>query len=113
LSLGQPLSSLSGGERQRLKLATELAQSGRIYVFDEPTSGLHLSDIDRLLRLFDRLIERGATLIVIEHQLNVIAQADWVIDMGPEAGQRGGRVVFAGTVAEMISSGTGETATRC
>jgi excinuclease UvrABC ATPase subunit len=82
-------------------------------VFDEPTSGLHLSDIDRLLRLFDRLIERGATLIVIEHQLNVIAQADWVIDMGPEAGQRGGRVVFAGTVAEMISSGTGETATRC
>jgi excinuclease UvrABC ATPase subunit len=81
LSLGQPLSSLSGSERQRLKLATELAQSGRIYVFDEPTSGLHLSDIDRLLRLFDRLILRGTTLIVIEHQLNVIAQADWVIDM--------------------------------
>ena len=112
LSLGQPLSSLSGGERQRLKLATELAQSGRIYVFDEPTSGLHLSDIDRLLRLFDRLIVRGATLIVIEHQLNVIAQADWVIDMGPEAGQRGGRVVFAGTVAAMIARGTGETATH-
>lgn len=112
LSLGQPLSSLSGGERQRLKLATELAQSGRIYVFDEPTSGLHLSDIDRLLRLFGRLIERGATLIVIEHQLDVIAQADWVIDMGPEAGQQGGCVVFAGTVAAMLANGIGETATH-
>jgi excinuclease UvrABC ATPase subunit len=110
LSLGQPLSSLSGGERQRLKLATELARSGRLYVFDEPTSGLHLQDIDRLLRLLNRLIERGATVIAIEHHLDVIAQADWIIDMGPEAGRRGGRVVYEGTVASMISRGAGETA---
>ncbi|MBW8892428.1 MAG: ATP-binding cassette domain-containing protein, partial [Burkholderiales bacterium] len=110
LSLGQPLSSLSGGERQRLKLATELGQSGRIYVFDEPTSGLHLSDIDRLFGLLDRLIERGATVVVIEHQLDMIARADWLIDMGPEAGRRGGRVVFEGTVAQMAAKGTGETA---
>jgi excinuclease UvrABC ATPase subunit len=104
------LSSLSGGERQRLKLATELGQSGRIYVFDEPTSGLHLSDIDRLLRLLDRLIERGATVVVIEHQLDVIARADWLIDMGPEAGRRGGRVVFEGTAAAMVATGSGHTA---
>jgi excinuclease UvrABC ATPase subunit len=110
LSLGQPLSSLSGGERQRLKLATELERSGRLYVFDEPTSGLHLQDVDRLLRLLNRLIERGATVIAIEHHLDVIAQADWIIDMGPEAGHRGGRVVYEGTVASMISRGTGETA---
>jgi excinuclease UvrABC ATPase subunit len=110
LSLGQPLSSLSGGERQRLKLATELARSGRLYVFDEPTSGLHLQDIDRLLRMLNRLIERGATVIAIEHHLDVIAQADWIIDMGPEAGHRGGRVVYEGTVASMIRSGAGETA---
>ncbi|KQY86780.1 excinuclease ABC subunit UvrA [Pelomonas sp. Root1444] len=110
LSLGQPLSTLSGGERQRLKLATELGQSGRLYVFDEPTSGLHLSDIDRLLRLFDRLIERGAAVIVIEHQLDVIARADWLIDMGPEAGQAGGRVMFEGTVADMLARGSSETA---
>ncbi|KQV48819.1 daunorubicin resistance protein DrrC [Pelomonas sp. Root1217] len=112
LSLGQPLSSLSGGERQRLKLATELGQSGRIYVFDEPTSGLHLSDIDRLFRLLDQLIDRGATVVVIEHQLDMIARADWLIDMGPEAGQRGGRVVFEGAVAEMVARGIGETATH-
>jgi len=110
LSLGQPLSSLSGGERQRLKLATELGKSGRIYVFDEPTTGLHLSDIDRLLELLDRLIARGTTVIVIEHHLDVIARADWLIDMGPEAGQRGGRVVFEGTVADMVAKGSGDTA---
>jgi excinuclease UvrABC ATPase subunit len=110
LSLGQPLSSLSGGERQRLKLATELGRSGEIYVFDEPTSGLHLSDIDRLFGWIDRLIRAGATVIVIEHQLDVIARADWLIDMGPEAGQRGGRVMFEGTVADMLSRGAGETA---
>jgi len=110
LSLGQPLSSLSGGERQRLKLATELANAGQIYVFDEPTTGLHLSDIDRLLSMIGRLIARGASVIVIEHHLDVIAQADWLIDMGPDAGQRGGRVMFEGTVLDMISTGTGETA---
>ena len=110
LSLGQPLSSLSGGERQRLKLATELGEPGRIYVFDEPTTGLHLSDIDRLMKLLDRLLARGTTVIVIEHHLDVIARADWLIDMGPEAGQRGGRVVFEGTVADIVASGTGDTA---
>jgi excinuclease UvrABC ATPase subunit len=110
LSLGQPLSSLSGGERQRLKLATELGNSGRIYVFDEPTTGLHLSDIDRLLVMLGRLIDRGAAVIVIEHHLDVIAQADWLIDMGPDAGQRGGRVMFEGTVEDMISKGSGHTA---
>ncbi len=110
LSLGQPLSSLSGGERQRLKLATELANPGQIYVFDEPTTGLHLSDIDRLLGMFGRLIARGATVVVIEHHLDVIARADWLIDMGPDAGQRGGRVMFEGTVADMISKGSGDTA---
>lgn len=110
LALGQPLSSLSGGERQRLKLATELANSGKLYVFDEPTSGLHLSDIDRLLRLLDRLVEKGATLIVIEHHLDVIARADWLIDMGPEAGHAGGQVMFEGTPADMLSHGKGATA---
>jgi excinuclease UvrABC ATPase subunit len=110
LSLGQPLSSLSGGERQRLKLATELGESGRIYVFDEPTTGLHLSDIDRLLGLLDRLIARGTTVVVIEHHLDVIARADWLIDMGPEPGERGGRVMFEGTVADMIARGSGDTA---
>ena len=110
LSLGQPLSSLSGGERQRLKLATELGESGRIYVFDEPTTGLHLSDVDRLVGLLDRLIARGTTVIVIEHHLDVIARADWIIDMGPEAGQQGGRVVFEGTVADMVAKGSGDTA---
>lgn len=110
LTLGQPLSSLSGGERQRLKLATELARSGQIYVFDEPTSGLHLSDIARLLNLFDELVDGGSSVIVIEHQLDVIARADWLIDMGPEAGRAGGRVIFEGTAAEMIARGEGETA---
>jgi excinuclease UvrABC ATPase subunit len=110
LSLGQPLSSLSGGERQRLKLATELGESGQIYVFDEPTTGLHLFDIERLMGLFDRLIARGTTVIVIEHHLDVIGQADWIIDMGPEAGKQGGRVVFEGTVADMVAKASGDTA---
>lgn len=115
LSLGQPLSTLSGGERQRIKLATELVQRGGTYVLDEPTTGLHLSDIDRLLRVMDRLVDNAGTLIVIEHNLEVIAQADWIIDMGPGAGHDGGQVVFQGVPADLLrerGSVTGEHLAR-
>jgi excinuclease UvrABC ATPase subunit len=103
MSLGQPLSTLSGGERQRIKLAAELEKSGQIYVLDEPTTGLHLSDIDRLQSLMNRLVEQGSTLLVIEHNLEVIAQADWVIEMGPGAGRDGGQVVFQGTAERLAA----------
>lgn len=103
MSLGQPLSTLSGGERQRIKLAAELAKKGNVYVLDEPTTGLHLCDIERLLGLMDRLVEMGSTLIVIEHNLDVIARADWIIDMGPGAGHDGGRVMFEGTPADLAN----------
>jgi excinuclease UvrABC ATPase subunit len=103
MSLGQPLSTLSGGERQRIKLAAELEKSGQIYVLDEPTTGLHLSDIDRLQTLMSRLVEQGSTLLVIEHNLEVIAQADWVIEMGPGAGRNGGKIVFQGTVERLVA----------
>jgi Excinuclease ATPase subunit len=102
MTLGQPLSSLSGGELQRVKLATELAVEGNIYVLDEPTTGLHLSDIERLMRLMNRLVDQGATLIVIEHHLDVIGQADWIIDLGPGAGYEGGNVLFQGPPEELI-----------
>jgi excinuclease UvrABC ATPase subunit len=117
LTLGQSLSSLSGGERQRLKLATELGRRGQVYVLDEPTTGLHISDVERLLDLFDRLVENQSTVIVIEHNLEVIARADYVIDLGPGAGSAGGKVVFEGTpkeLAESESSVTGRfLAARC
>jgi excinuclease UvrABC ATPase subunit len=103
MSLGQPLSTLSGGERQRIKLAAELEKSGQIYVLDEPTTGLHLSDIDRLQSLISRLVEQGSTLLVIEHNLEVIAQADWIIEMGPGAGRNGGQIVFQGTVERLAA----------
>ena len=104
LTLGQPLSTLSGGERQRLKLAAELGKSGNIYVLDEPTTGLHMNDVDTLIGLFDRLVDEGSTVIVIEHNLDVVSRADWVIDLGPGAGQEGGSVVFEGPPAQLLTA---------
>lgn len=103
LSLGQAMSTLSGGERQRIKLATQLQNTGTVYVLDEPTTGLHMSDVDTLLALLDRLVERGNTVIVIEHNLDVVAHCDWVIDLGPDGGKDGGQIVFTGTPAELLA----------
>jgi excinuclease UvrABC ATPase subunit len=111
LSLGQPLTTLSGGERQRLKLATHMAERGDVYVLDEPTTGLHLADIERLLGLLDRLVDSGKSVIVIAHHQAVMAHADWIIDLGPGAGHDGGRIVFEGTPASLVvarSTLTGE-----
>ncbi len=102
IKLGQPLSTLSGGECQRIKLASELHKKGSIYVMDEPTTGLHMSDIGLLLNIMNRLVDAGNTVIVIEHNLDVISQADWIIDMGPEGGSNGGEVVFEGTPAQIV-----------
>ncbi|MFE9649627.1 ATP-binding cassette domain-containing protein [Streptomyces sp. NPDC006365] len=96
LTLGQPLSTLSGGERQRIKLATRLHRTGAVYVLDEPTTGLHMSDVDGLLALLDRLVDSGNTVLVVEHNLDVVAHADWVVDLGPDGGKDGGRVIFEG-----------------
>jgi excinuclease UvrABC ATPase subunit len=104
LSLGQPLTTLSGGERQRIKLATQMAEKGDIYVLDEPTTGLHLADVEKLLGLLDRLVDSGKTVIVIEHHQAVMAHADWMIDIGPGAGHDGGRIVFEGTPAELVAA---------
>ncbi|WP_307372664.1 excinuclease ABC subunit UvrA [Microbacterium sp. W4I4] len=103
LSLGQPLSTLSGGERQRVKLAIQMGEKGDVYVLDEPTTGLHLADVQQILGLLDRLVESGKTVIVIEHHQAVMAHADWIIDIGPGAGHDGGRVVFEGTPAELVA----------
>lgn len=119
IKLGQSSSTLSGGESQRIKLAYFLSMSEEsssvrrekiLFLFDEPTTGLHFYDVEKLLKAFDVLISKGHTVIVVEHNLDVIRAADWVIDLGPDAGDRGGEVVFAGTPEEMISSGTSYTA---
>ncbi len=102
LALGQPLSTLSGGECQRIKLASELHKKGSIYVMDEPTTGLHKSDISRLLAIMDRLVDKGNTVIVIEHNQDIIKNADWIIDLGPEGGHKGGRVMFEGTPEQLL-----------
>jgi excinuclease ABC A subunit len=106
VQLGQALNTLSAGERQRLKLAIEMGSDTDVYVLDEPTTGLHLQDVDQLLGLLDQLVDSGRTVIVIEHNLDVVAHADWVIDMGPGAGHDGGRVVFEGTPADLLGAGT-------
>jgi len=103
LSLGQPLTTLSGGERQRLKLATHMTEKSGLYVLDEPTTGLHLADVEQLLGLLDRLVDSGKSVVVIEHHQAVMAHADWIIDLGPGAGQDGGRIVFEGTPADLVS----------
>ncbi|MEC0373554.1 ATP-binding cassette domain-containing protein [Paenibacillus chibensis] len=102
ITLGQPLSTLSGGECQRIKLASELHKKGSIYVMDEPTTGLHMSDIGHLLEIMNRLVDAGNTVIVIEHNLEVISQADWIIDLGPDGGSKGGQVVFEGTPSQIV-----------
>jgi excinuclease UvrABC ATPase subunit len=102
LELGQPLSTLSGGEAQRIKLATELHKKGNIYVMDEPTTGLHMADIEKLLKIIKTLVDNNNTVIVIEHNLDVIEHADWIIDLGPEGGNHGGEILFEGTPEDLV-----------
>lgn len=110
LSLGQPLSTLSGGECQRIKLASELHKEGSIYVMDEPTTGLHMSDISHLLAVINRLVDNGNTVVVIEHNLDIVKNADWIIDMGPEGGHKGGQILFEGTPHDLLNVAASYTA---
>jgi excinuclease UvrABC ATPase subunit len=110
LSLGQPLSTLSGGEGQRIKLASELHKDGSIYVMDEPTTGLHMSDISHLLAVINRIVDNGNTVVVIEHNRDIIKNADWIIDMGPEGGRKGGQILFEGTPKDLLNVETSYTA---
>lgn len=104
LTIGQTLNTLSGGERQRLKLANELGNKGNIYVFDEPTTGLHGSDTYKLMKLFDNLTDEGNTVIIIEHNLDIISKSDWIIDLGPGAGRNGGTIIFEGYPEDIIKN---------
>ncbi len=106
LTLGQPMDTLSGGEAQRLKLANELKINGNIYILDEPTTGLHMCDVKNVIRIINNLVEKGNTVIVIEHNVDVIRNADWVIDLGPDGGRDGGEILFEGTVKELRESTT-------
>ena len=110
LSLGQPLNTLSGGERQRVKLAKELYGKGNIYILDEPTTGLHAADVAKLMELFNSLVDKGNTVIIIEHNLDVIKKADYIIDIGPDGGNKSGEVVFTGTPLEMVNNSNTITA---
>jgi excinuclease UvrABC ATPase subunit len=103
-SAGQPLTTLSGGEQQRVKLAIHMVERGGVYVLDEPTTGLHLADVEQLLGLLDRLVDSGKSVIVTEHHQAVMAHADWIIDLGPGAGHDGGRIIFEGTPAELVTA---------
>jgi excinuclease UvrABC ATPase subunit len=102
LKLGQPLSSFSGGECQRIRLSKELGREGHVFVFDEPSVGLHRADLERILNVFNRMVDAGNTLIIVEHNLDIIRNADWVIDLGPEAGTEGGKIVFKGTPRQLL-----------
>jgi excinuclease UvrABC ATPase subunit len=104
LTLGQPLTTLSGGERQRIKLATQMAEKGRLYILDEPTTGLHLADVEHLLGLLDRLVDSGKSVVVISRHQAVMAHADWIIDLGPGAGHDGGRIAFEGPPADLVTA---------
>jgi excinuclease ABC subunit A len=113
LKLGQPSNTLSGGEAQRIKLAVHLSRPmtrSTLYIFDEPTTGLHLDDIRRLLRAFNALVQKGHSVLLVEHNLDVIKCADWVIDMGPEGGMQGGKIVAEGTPEQLVEAGVGHTA---
>ena len=110
LTLGQPTSTLSGGEVQRVKLASELHKTGSVYVMDEPSTGLHAKDVELLLALLRKLVENGNTVIIVEHRMELIAQADWIIDMGLEGGTNGGEMVFCGTPRDLLKCDTSKTA---
>lgn len=109
LTLGQPTSTLSGGEVQRVKLASKLQESGQIFVLDEPSTGLHSKDVEQLLSLLRRLVNQGNTVVMIEHRLELIAQADWIIDLGPEGGKNGGYILFEGKPRDIISCEESQT----
>ena len=110
ISLGQPLSTFSGGERQRVKLAQNIRKKGSIYILDEPTTGLHISDIEKVVKILENIVDRGNSVIVIEHNTDVMKLADYIIDVGPDGGSKGGEIVFTGTPEEMIREGKTITA---
>ena len=110
ITLGQPLSTFSGGERQRVKLAHNIKKKGNIYILDEPTTGLHSADIEKLVNIFETIVDRGNSVIVIEHNIDVMKRADYIIDIGPDGGSKGGEVVFTGTPKDMIEKANTITA---